>query len=84
MDDRGYTKAEAEQYIVKTENNRKAFVRKYFNADLTDPAHYDMVINTERITMEGATEAIIVAFNQRRKRQNPLFHHSNNKEELRA
>ena len=34
MDDRGYTKAEAEQYVVKTENNRKAFVRKYFNADV--------------------------------------------------
>jgi cytidylate kinase len=82
MDDRGYTKAEAEQYIVKTENNRRAFVRKYFNADLTDPAHYDMIINTERISVEGATESIIVAFNQRRKRQNPLFQHSNKKEEL--
>jgi cytidylate kinase len=82
MDDRGYTKAEAEQYIVKTENNRRAFVRKYFNADLTDPAHYDMVINTERITMEGATEAIIVAFSQRRKRSHPSFQHSEKKEEL--
>lgn len=84
MDDRGYTKAEAEQYIVKTENNRKAFVRKYFNADLTDPAHYDMIINTERISMEGATEAIIVAFSQRRTRQNPLFQHPAKNEELRV
>ncbi|PKN39000.1 MAG: hypothetical protein CVU62_02030 [Deltaproteobacteria bacterium HGW-Deltaproteobacteria-2] len=84
MDDRGYTKAEAEQYIVKTESNRRAFVRKYFNADLTDPAHYDMVINTERISIEGATEAIIVAFNQRRKRSHPSFQHSEKKEELTA
>ena len=84
MDDRGYTKAEAEQYIVKTENNRKAFVRKYFNADLTDPAHYDMIINTERTSMEGATEAIIVAFSQRRTRQNPLFQHPAKNEELRV
>jgi len=84
MDDRGYTKAEAEQYIVKTENNRKAFVRKYFNADLTDPAHYDMIINTERISMEGATEAIIIAFSQRRTRQNPLFQHPAKNEELRV
>jgi cytidylate kinase len=82
MDDRGYTKAEAEQYIVKTENNRRAFVRKYFNADLTDPAHYDMIINTERISLEGAAESIIVAFSQRRKRENPLFQHSSKKEEL--
>ena len=38
MEDRGYTKTEAEQYVVKKENNRKAFVRKYFNADIADPA----------------------------------------------
>jgi cytidylate kinase len=69
MEDRGYTKAEAEQFVVKKENNRKAFVRKYFNADIADPAHYDMIVNTEKISMAAATEAIIVAFNQRRKRK---------------
>jgi cytidylate kinase len=69
MDDRGYTRAEAEQYVVKTENNRKAFVRKYFNTDMADPAHYDMIINTEKISMAAATESIIVAFNQRRNRK---------------
>jgi cytidylate kinase len=69
MEDRGYTKAEAEQHVVKTENNRKAFVRKYFNADIADPMHYDMIINTEKISMSAATESIIVAFNQRRIRK---------------
>jgi len=64
MDDRGYTKAESEQYLVKKENDRKAFVRKYFNADLTDPKHYDIIINTEKISVEGATESIITAFQQ--------------------
>lgn len=69
MEDRGYTRAEAEQYIVKRDNNRKAFVRKYFNADIADTQYYDMIINTEKISMAQATEAIIVAFNQRRKRK---------------
>jgi len=69
MEDRGYTKIEAEQFVVKKENNRKAFVRKYFNADITDPAHYDMIINTEKITMAAATESIISAFHQRRMRK---------------
>lgn len=69
MDDRKYTKAEAEQYIIKTENNRRAFVRKYFNADINDLNHYDMIINTEKISAPAATESIIVAFNQRRKRR---------------
>ena len=69
MDDSGYTKAEAEQYIVKTENNRKAFVRKYFNVDVADPKYYDIIINTERISIGQATESIISAFNQRRNRK---------------
>ena len=64
MDDRGYTKAESEQYLVKKENDRKAFVRKYFSADLTDPKHYDIIVNTEKISVDGATEAIITAFQQ--------------------
>jgi len=69
MEDRGYTKAESEQYVIKTENNRKAFVRKYFNADVTDPKHYDIVINTEKISPGGALEAIISACQQRRNRK---------------
>lgn len=69
MEDRGYTKAEAEQYIVKRDGNRKAFVRKYFNADIDDPAYYDLIINTEKISMASATESIVVAFHQRRSRK---------------
>ncbi|PKN53664.1 MAG: hypothetical protein CVU55_00640 [Deltaproteobacteria bacterium HGW-Deltaproteobacteria-13] len=69
MEDRGYTKAEAEQYVIKTENNRKAFVRKYFNADVTDPKHYDIIVNTEKISLGQATESIISSFNQRRNRK---------------
>lgn len=69
MEDRGYTKAEAEQYIVKRDGNRKAFVRKYFSADIADPQYYDMIMNTEKISMASATESIIVAFHQRRNRK---------------
>ena len=69
MGDRGYTKSEAEQYVIKKENDRKAFVRKYFNADIADPKHYDMIINTEKISLDKANESIIAAFNQRRIRK---------------
>ena len=69
MDDRRYTRAEAEEYVVKTENNRKAFIRKYFNVDVADPKYYDIIINTEKISMAQATESIISAFNQRRSRK---------------
>jgi cytidylate kinase len=69
MDDSGYTRAEAEQYVVKRENNGKAFIRKYYNVDVADPKYYDIIINTEKISIGQATESIISAFNQRRSRK---------------
>lgn len=65
MEDRGYTKAEAEQYVIKTENDRKAFVRKFFNADVTDPKQYDIIINTGTMKLDAATMTIITAFKKR-------------------
>ena len=66
IDDRGYPRSEAEKYVLKTENDRKAFVRKYFNADVADPKHYDIVINTGGMTLEAATGAIIAAFKKKK------------------
>ncbi|HOK06105.1 MAG TPA: cytidylate kinase-like family protein [Syntrophales bacterium] len=56
------TREEAERYLIKTEADRRAFIRKYFNQDVTDPVHYDLTINMRAITVEGAVEAIIAAF----------------------
>lgn len=69
MEDRKCVRTAAEQYIVKTENNRKAFIRKHFNADVTDAMQYDLVVNTGGITIEGAKEAIEVAFKKRKNLQ---------------
>ena len=62
MEDRKYDKTQAEQYVVKRENDHKSFVRKYFNADVTDPNHYDIIINTGKVTIEGGAAAIKAAF----------------------
>jgi cytidylate kinase len=62
MEDRKIDKAQAEQYVVKKENDHKGFVRKYFNADVADPSYYDIVINTGTVTIEGGAEAIKAAF----------------------
>lgn len=66
MDDRKYDRAQAEQYVVKKENDHKAFVRKYFNADVTDPQQYDIIINTGSVTIQGGAEAIKAAFKLRK------------------
>jgi cytidylate kinase len=62
MEDRNCDKTQAEQYVIRKENNHKAFVRKYFNADVTDPKYYDIVINTGSVSISDAAAAIKVAF----------------------
>ena len=52
------TQAEAKRRVIKTESNRRAFIRKYFNADIADPTNYDLVINTETLRVEHAVDII--------------------------
>ena len=54
----GINKAEAKKRVLSSESDRRAFVRKYFHADIRDPAHYDMVLNTGTLSVESAAAAI--------------------------
>jgi len=49
---------EAKRRVIKTESNRKAFIRKYFNADIADPTNYDLVINMETLTVDNAVDVV--------------------------
>jgi cytidylate kinase len=62
MKDRNISREEAEKYVVRTEVDRQAFVRKYFHADIGDPAYYDMVLDTSRLGVDGAVESVKAAF----------------------
>jgi hypothetical protein len=42
----GIDLAEAERKVREIENDRRAFVRQRFDRDVTDPVHYDLVVNT--------------------------------------
>ena len=63
----GITDEEARRRVIKTESNRRAFIRKYFNADIVDPFNYDLVINIENLSIENAINAINGALNQKGK-----------------
>jgi len=52
---------DAKRRIIKTESNRKAFIRKYFNADIADPNNYDLVINTDKLSISNVTDVIAAA-----------------------
>jgi cytidylate kinase len=52
---------EAKRRVIRRESRRRAFVRHSFNADISDPLHYDMVINTGKMNIDAAVEAVIAA-----------------------
>jgi len=62
MKNRKISRKEAEEYVVRTEVDRQAFVRKYFHADIGDAAFYDMILDTSRIGIDGAVDSVKAAF----------------------
>jgi len=56
---------EARRRVIKTESDRKAFIRKYFNADIGNPLSYDIVVNTEAMSIDSALEAVRGALNHK-------------------
>jgi cytidylate kinase len=44
---------------LKTESDRKAFIKKYFNEDIQDPLNYDFIINTEHLSIDDAVNAVV-------------------------
>jgi len=56
------TAEEAQRYIIKADSDRRAFVRKYFHAEINDPVHYDLVLNMRGYLLDSAVDAVIAAF----------------------
>ena len=52
------TTDEAKKRVMNTESDRRAFIRKYFNAEIADPTNYDLVINTATLTVDDAVKVI--------------------------
>jgi cytidylate kinase len=59
------TYEEAEKRIIKTEKDRRAFIKKYFNAELDDPVNYDLTLNTAHYNVKAAVNIVKEAFNSR-------------------
>ena len=54
----GVSAADAKRRIIRTENERRAFIRKYFNADISSPTHYDLVVNTGTLELDTAVDTV--------------------------
>lgn len=57
----GVKEEDARRRVIRREARRGAFVKKSYDADITDPENYDLIINTGRMPIESAVEAIIAA-----------------------
>lgn len=54
----GISEAKAEKQIQKEDSERRAFIRKYFHTDISDPHNYDMVLNLNKISFDRAIKTI--------------------------
>ncbi len=62
MRDRQMSQKEALDYVKKYEADQIAFIKKYFNEDINDPKHYDILVNTQHVGLESAAESVKKAF----------------------
>jgi cytidylate kinase len=58
MESLGIDEESAKQEIANFDDSRREFARRYFKADLEDPIHYDLIINTGGITVREASAII--------------------------
>jgi len=56
---------EAKQLTIKSESDREAFIKKFFNADVNAPQNYDLVINTKHVDIDSAVACIKAAVRPR-------------------
>jgi cytidylate kinase len=62
MRDRKLPLKEAQGYVKKYDTDQIGFIRKYFNEDINDPKHYDIMVNMQNVGIETAAESIKKAF----------------------
>ncbi len=59
------TPEEARKRMKTTDANRSAYIRQVYGHDWAGPDHYDLVLDTGRLGLEGAAEAVLAAVKAR-------------------
>ena len=60
----GVSEEEAAVKVAAIDRQRVQFVREHFNQDTTDPSLYDLVLNTERFSVEQCADLIVEALHR--------------------
>ncbi len=48
----------AKQAMLRFEGSSRKFVKRYFQVEVDDPVHYDLVVNTERLSFPAAASIV--------------------------
>jgi cytidylate kinase len=56
------TREEAAAWVHHVQDQRNQFIRQYFGANPHNPWNYDLVVSTDHLTIDQATDIIIHAF----------------------
>src|SRR5450755_3962620 len=57
----GISHDDAAREIKKSDQHRAAYMQTHYHADWRDPGNYDLVMNTDRLGVDGAAELILHA-----------------------
>ena len=58
----GLSEADARAKVTRIDDERVAFNRQHYNADIRDPNNYDLVVNAGTLGVEGAAAQAVAAF----------------------
>ncbi len=56
---RGFERKAAETLVERSDAERARYFETYYGLDLDDATHFDLVLNAERLGVEGAAELIV-------------------------
>ena len=61
----GLSRDDARAKILRIDGERIAFNKQHYGADISDPSHYDLVVNAGTLGIEGAADLSVRAFRTR-------------------
>ena len=62
MAEENMNRARAEKYVQRVDQEWRDFIRNYYNAEWRNPDLYDVVLNTDRFSIQSAADIILTAF----------------------
>ena len=65
----GLSEKEAAEYVHKHDRDRMQYVRRYFGADITNPHHYHLAINSGKVGYEETARIIVEVASRRSSKQ---------------